>query len=281
MGGRGLKAVKEIPRGTPIICEKELPEVVNGTVGVIQARDPLFQALFCPPNNPTPQGRFEANRFQMGKDTKGRQKEGIFEQASRLNHSCVPNAYFAWNYRSRRLTVHAIVDIPKDAEIFVNYCADEYLMDRQQRQQELVSYQFNCTCQACQLNTNFGMASAQRRQEMQTLDTRIDNNANNTLPVERSQQLIDIKAFSLLLQQEGLFYPQLADVYQLEVSWYIREIEKFADGTGSTRYRMGLLEEALEVARKQLEWDVACTGHNSPEVKKTLRTLKVICGLGQ
>lgn len=65
------------------------------------------------------------------------------------------------------------------------------------------------------------MESQQRRIQMQTLADRIKQNKDDedaTQRAQRNQLLADIKAFALLLQQEGLFYPQLADSYDKQVS---------------------------------------------------------------
>lgn len=113
---------------------------------------------------------------------------------------------------------------------------------------------------------------------MRTLDNRIENNTNTTQRAQRNQLLADIQAFSLLLQQEGLFYPQLADSFGEQVSWYRTEMEYVANGAESAAYKAGLRGKALEAARAKLDWDVVCTGYDSPEFKKTM---KVICELGQ
>lgn len=51
-----------------------------------------------------------------------------------------------------------------------------------------------------------------------------------------------------------------------------------ANGAESARYEAGILGEALQAARDVLDWDVVCTGYDSPEVKKTLR---LICDMSQ
>ena len=151
-----------------------------------------------------------------------------------------------------------------------------------QRQEELLeSYGFQCTCPACQLDTAFGIESQQRRIQMQNLAGRIEENEDDedaTQRPQRNQLLADIQAFALLLQQEGLFYPQLADSFGQLVLWYRTEKENAANGAESAAYQAGLIGEALQAARAKLDWDVICTGHASPTVKETL---KLICELGQ
>lgn len=129
-----------------------------------------FYALTCTFEEPMTQRRFDVTSFQMGKNSQRREKRGIFLLASRFNHSCVPNTYFAWSWRSKRLTVRAIIDIPKGDEIFVNYLTEDYLGTRNQRQQGLDHYNLQCTCPACQPGSAFGMASEERRSQMQVLD---------------------------------------------------------------------------------------------------------------
>lgn len=206
-----------------------------------------------------------------------RKKNGIFPLTSRINHSCIPNAYFAWNPDlgpsgdKGRLTIYAIVLIPKGAEILINYRTGDFSKTRLQRHTELSYYRFRCICPACEPNTESGRASEQRRGQMQTLQDNIEQNGDPILPALRSRLLADIKALGLLLQQERLFYPQLADLYHQEVLWYSREMKHVANWAESAEYKAGLLGEALEVARKKLDLDVVCNGHDSPVVKKTLK----------
>lgn len=109
---------------------------------------------------------------------------------------------------------------------------------------------------------------------MRTLQGNIERNVNPTLPTLRSQLLADLKAMGLRLQQERLFYPQLADLYHQEVMWYRREMDNVANWAASAGYKASLLSEALQVARSKLDWDVVCNGHDSSEVKKTLKVIR-------
>ena len=141
--GHGWKAIKDIEPGTPIFDERAIFWVYENTNIDISHEQNFggFAELTCPssPNTPaTPQRRFDANNFEMGKGRNRRKKNGNFPQASRINHSCVPNAHFAWNPDlgpsgdKGRLTVYAIVFISKDAEILINYRAEDFLKTRHQ-----------------------------------------------------------------------------------------------------------------------------------------------------
>lgn len=93
---------------------------------------------------------------------------------------------------------------------------------------------------------------------------------------QRKQLLTNIKDFALLLAQEGLLYPQLADMFFEEFKWYGREKQRDATGAESDRYKATCLEEALQAARKMLELDVLCNGHESTAVQKSLDAMGVL-----
>lgn len=288
--GVGIKSVVHIPRGTPILSDWHYIAITDDTnLGHMQAEDETFRGLICPPlgaqdSRDEPTRRFDANSFAMG-----RNRRGIFLEASRFNHSCRPNAHAAWNYKSRRLTVHAIVEIPINTEIFLNYRTEDYSEPSIQRQEKLRgTYGFVCTCEACDPNTAFGMASRDRRSRMRILDQSIDRGQDPGLPLQnqnqpqvRNQVFANLKSVGLLLEMEGLFYPQLADVYGKAITWYRIEMDLAENGVESARYQSrgpkeSLRSEALEFARQKLDCDVACNGHNSPEVLRTLKLIETL-----
>ena len=104
---------------------------------------------------------------------------------------------------------------------------------------------------------------------MRVLRDYLNNNTDPVLLNLRQQLLAHIKEFALLLAQEGLLYPQLAEMFYEEYKWYGREMQH-ATGDQSDRYKARCLEDALQAARTKLDLDVLCTGHNSAEVAKTL-----------
>lgn len=185
--GQGLVATRVIPRGSPILAETALfiiPKIQHplstANIRKIEQKAALhadFQTLTCPFNPITSRGRFEANNFQTGKDDQGRPKEGIFLRASRINYSCMPNAYVAWNYRMSRLTVHAIDNNATGEEIFIKYRTEDTYVTMAQRQALLNhGYHSQCDYRACQPNTAFGIASDVRRTRMSQLSADVDRN---------------------------------------------------------------------------------------------------------
>ncbi|KAL8743806.1 MAG: hypothetical protein Q9184_008073 [Pyrenodesmia sp. 2 TL-2023] len=145
--GKTCVATDNIPRGTRFHVEKPLFSVddVGETRWSLENKIQLEQAASLPRNrgfhdliNPFPfrqsagkanKARFEANNFQMTEpDARGKSRQGIFLEAARFNHSCLPNAWFNWNPHlgqnpRGRLTVHAIKDITIGEEILINYQA--------------------------------------------------------------------------------------------------------------------------------------------------------------
>lgn len=75
----------------------------------------------------------------------------VYETSSRLNHSCVPNAYHGFNPEIQRFTVHAVRDIEPGEEITINYMGGQAdTLIRTQRLDHLrTNYGFTCTCVAC------------------------------------------------------------------------------------------------------------------------------------
>ena len=272
LGGKGLQALRDIPLGFPIISEPELfQRVEKQSVTCTQRNLAGFRALSCPVNPWEPDRTFTANSFGMGNNAQGKEIHGIFLQSSRLNHSCVPNAHFAWNSTLGRLTVHAVEKIPRDGEILINYRMGSYRNARNARREELsTDYGFICTCSACEPSPEFGPPSEKRRRQMRSLKANIKQNKHSIEPAVRNQRLANIHKFIALLRQEGLFYPQIPDMLMRGIEWHQKELDRATNGIEHAMYKVKCVEAALNMARQKLDMDVACTGYSSPEVRETL-----------
>ncbi|KAK4694724.1 hypothetical protein P7C71_g2909, partial [Lecanoromycetidae sp. Uapishka_2] len=278
--GHGLFALEDIPSGTPILTKVALfiirnidEEFLDGNVRAIQGKarqHPEFRQLSCPWTRRTDRGRFEINNSHVSTNADDTVNRGIFLQASRINHSCTPNAYFTWNHEIERLIVYAINNMARNDEILVSYHTNDYYMTKIQRQAEFEeTYGFHCTCQACQTDTEFGIASDVRRSRVRILDDRIHQNQERDSQRQRSQQLSDISELLLLIRGECLIYPQLSDTYGYLVKWFRRELEQIGTETDNNAH-VALRAGALQIIQKKLELDVMCTGNNSPVVEETL-----------
>ena len=107
-------------------------------------------------------GIFETNAFKADSGSV------ICPEASRINHSCVPNVHHCWNNTIGAETVHAVRDISIGEEITTTYIA--ICRTHDQRESELDRYGFKCSCPACDTSTAFGMASKRRRERLFKLD---------------------------------------------------------------------------------------------------------------
>ncbi|KAL1755472.1 hypothetical protein FB107DRAFT_213475 [Schizophyllum commune] len=72
----------------------------------------------------------------------------VYETLSRANHSCRPNAHFAFHRASFSVRLRALRDIKAGEEIFISYVPPE--APYAQRQKELAHYGFSCTCAVCE-----------------------------------------------------------------------------------------------------------------------------------
>lgn len=185
---------------------------------------------------------FNSNAWQTGSRT------SICPQAARFNHSCVPNASFAWNSQLSKITVHAIITIPADAQIKVSYELPYQI--REARQRKLLAYRFVCACESCGPGPS-SAASDLRRARMIVLNARIR--------CARRQMWISpapIAAMKLirLLQEEGLVGEALGLAFHdAAVGWL----------------RHGRLDLAIKYALKELEICLRCFGSTSHSFEVT------------
>ncbi|KAI0117005.1 hypothetical protein F4814DRAFT_414855 [Daldinia grandis] len=87
------------------------------------------------------------NNVQLGPD--GKYGSGIFSLYTRINHSCVPNAYNSWNPTLERLTIHAIHDIKAGEQIFVDYIGNTCRTRKQRGVSLHIAWGITCNCAAC------------------------------------------------------------------------------------------------------------------------------------
>lgn len=166
--GYGMFATAAIPTGTVILSEAPLFQypralVSNPTV----ANDFITKAILELPaekrvafldlhkaqsksTSKVPQylAICITNGFGLGGDST---ETGVFELASRFNHSCLPNAQHVWKANRKVMEVRAMSDIAEGAEITMSYLSPrEFLQTHKVRQSTLQDrYGFCCDCGAC------------------------------------------------------------------------------------------------------------------------------------
>ena len=291
--GSGVVATMHIPRGALLLAETALFFVKNiqdplskpnqRSIKSQASQFPKFQTLVSKADPSSDESRFETNNFQMGKDRRGGQTCGIFFQASRFNHSCVPKAYFAWspelNNGQGQLTIYAIQDIYPYEEILVNYRTEDCYKLKDARQIELDNhYGFICNCPACQRQSGhqFGAKSDERRGRMQTLQTKIDHNWNLDTPSKRVAMRENINKLIDNLKQEGLIYPQLADALGELGNLAKKELSvaRAPGAMSAATYATDCHKSALQIGREKLDLDVRCNGSKSPVVMEALKFIR-------
>lgn len=119
--------------------------------------------------------QWASEQRRAGESSRGFAHTGsaIFETASRINHSCMPNAHFAWNESlgaEGMQTVHAMIDIYPGDEILISYCNP--LLTDEERQWELQHYGFKCRCWVCHVG-RAGVSDPMSRVESEIIENRM------------------------------------------------------------------------------------------------------------
>ena len=269
-------ASKHIRKGTRILADKPFFSLAKRPVislsdlhapnNISKAFDRLsvsdqrrYLDLHCPERLGLSRGIciYEANCYEMGAGT------CICIDGSRINHSCIPNAHYSWNCSIKRVTVHAVKDIPIDEEITISYCSA--MRNFEERQRELEPYVFACNCPACQTDTEFSNRSRIRRQQMRDLYQQItgygdDPPATRTECDHRDEEFAILRLIELI-DEEGLVY---------EKSLAYRDAAECA-------LKRGLTEEALIYASKELDVVYRCVGRDSAYYDETIAYVQSIC----
>ena len=274
--GLGMFATKDIEKGTRILAEKPFfslterpvvslfdpyaPSDISEAFDRLSAKDKRkYVGLHCPerPGCSIILSIYEANCFEMESGT------CICLDASRINHSCVPNAHYSWNSNIKRETLHAVKDIREGEEITVGYCPPFRTLE--ERQRDLEPYVFDCNCPACQPHTMFGIGSQSRRQQMFDLDQEIADYQNDPPAARAEYGHYDERSATLrlvdLLNDEGL-------VYEKSMAYH---------DAAECALKRGFREKALTYASKELAVDLCCTGSDSPSYNETIKFFQRIC----
>ena len=265
--GQGMFADRAIKAGVRILADNSLFSIadcnVNDSIGerislafnqLSREQQQQFETLHCPdPPTWTPLvSRFLANSFEMGD-----MAAGIFLEASRVNHSCCPNAFFAWNGTRNQVTIHAVVDIPAGEEITVSY--DYQFMPFAVRQDRLRRiYGFECDCAACHLDTESGRLGDLRRQRMEFLHLAIEKCKKD--PSEQdNEELKMVLEFIRLAKGERMDGQFLSCMFQ----------------RASIRYEANeSMALALKFAEMELESDRRLLGEDHPMTKDCVEDLE-------
>ncbi|ODN96929.1 hypothetical protein I350_07904 [Cryptococcus amylolentus CBS 6273] len=169
--GRGLVANQSIPRGTLLISDLPLLTFMPTTKGGRARAIELYKQL--PYDKKIAVEAFQEGHGRMSlrevllvvglpiEQQGGR--AGVFENASLLNHSCIPNCYHFWDGVKGQEIVHALIDIPAGAELTIDYTSDDNLLFYQRQRELQRRFNFTCSCPLCSLPRRERKKSDNRR----------------------------------------------------------------------------------------------------------------------
>ncbi|KAL1687239.1 hypothetical protein GGG16DRAFT_38274, partial [Schizophyllum commune] len=170
--GLGMFAQEDFGMGDLILAERPLaviPAFVLGGFSELNpeklldqltalmdphARSAFFALADCHQGPCHALGIFKTNGIGLGDDLVYSDDSsdptyiGVFNHASRINHSCSPNAVYHFDLQSFCLQVRAIRHIFIGEEIFISY-SESLLRPTLGRQESLQHYKFRCTCSSC------------------------------------------------------------------------------------------------------------------------------------
>ena len=220
--GLGILADQEIKAGVRILTDEVLFSIADSTANesienrisasfeyLSTSQKQEFETLHCP-NIPTNSiwtplvRRYMANAFEMAIGT-----SGIFLIASRINHSCCPNACFTWNSNLGQLTVHAMVDIPIGEEITLSYELP-FLTLQQRQTRHFEHYGFICDCPACRRASrgdDHGEMRRQRRGVLYSTLQQYEDESSNA--EERSVMTLELIRLATEERLDGQFLPSM------------------------------------------------------------------------
>lgn len=136
------------------------------------------------------------NMLPLGASNSG----GLFLEASRINHSCQPNAQYAWNDDLGHLTVYALCDIDTNHEITISYISGVSLGYAERQRHLMEAFSFACICELCSLpltarnDSNYRLDQIRSIEDAATdLDQVLEHPAKSLSQVYRIFELLEVQ----------------------------------------------------------------------------------------
>lgn len=259
--GKGLLALRDIPAGTRIVCEKPLllaqpsaPDALEAYVALrLKGLSKEQQRQFLSLHNNFPGkypfgGIVKTNALPCGT---GSSVGGIYPTVCLINHSCLPNCQNTWNSDTKHETIHAIRPISSGEEITIAYDHGGPAGARQAFLKE--SFGFQCSCATCTLPPAELKESDARRLRIQKLDDDIGNPMR--MATRPRDSLWDCRSLRSILEAEydgapgSLLARLYYDAFQICIAH-------------------GDQARASVFAERAFKARVICEGDDTPEAKK-------------
>lgn len=257
--GLGFVATSKISKGTRILLEAPLFKMPDSTEDMVSAETIALRevrsltkdqqrAFFALQNvrgrNCTPVlGIVVTNVLSLGTSDGG----GLFLEASRINHSCQPNAHHVWNDDLGHLTVHALRDIEADCEITISYISGVSLGYAKRQRYLMDAFSFACAYELCSLPLITRNDSDHRLDQIRSIDE-VEGAATDLDQVlERpAESLSQVHCLFELLAEEG--------ICDIRIAWTCLNAFQIAVVVGD-KARAKVFAERAYAARKVLAGD--------------------------
>jgi hypothetical protein len=215
--GLGFIAASKISKGTRILLEVPLFETPDSSEDISSAEIIVLQevksltkdqqrAFFALQNvqrrnkcSPV-LGIAITNMLPLGASNSG----GLFLEASRINHSCQPNAQHAWNDDLGHLTVHALRDIEADREITISYISGVSLGYAERQRHLMGAFSFACVCELCSLPVIARTESDYRLDQIRSIEDEGAATDLDQVLEHPAKSLSQIHRLFELLEEEGI-----------------------------------------------------------------------------
>ncbi|KAI0044073.1 SET domain-containing protein [Auriscalpium vulgare] len=219
--GKGMFSLDSHAAGGLVACDRPLVvfaivdkgtkdgTVMERTLARMPAetRDVLLALHSCEPDAPSVESAIaRTNRFEVGQVPEAFGPCcAVFNDLSRINHCCAPNATFHWDPESLTGYIRALQPIAPGEEVFITYVANYAPYHRRQETLPRL-YAFMCTCATCALPSRERIADDDVRQEC----IRASEEAGNPPVVTAATAVVVTKAALRLARRmrgAGLYEP--------------------------------------------------------------------------
>ena len=229
---RGSEILSEVPLINLDIGLQELVDnddyfgkAASAIAREVNALEPERHQLWTTLRNSSPKqgimGIVETNAFSEDEHRQVQiyQRTIIYNDISKINHSCHPNAELHWNVQTNTGTICAVSPIGFGEEITINYLGDRSsLATRRSRQKEVQKrWRFHCACSICTLQGPQQIRDDDLRKQARNLYDKIATHASSNVRINQQRTLAvqELNAYIRILDQLHIRDGRLAFAYDV------------------------------------------------------------------
>ncbi|KAI5464358.1 hypothetical protein BGZ63DRAFT_401314 [Mariannaea sp. PMI_226] len=227
--GKAFIATRNISKGTRIFTETplfKLPDCVweggfaeDATLLELKGLSRAQQRAFFELHNVHARqhspvlGIVQSNLLPLTGEDDG--SSGLFLEASRINHSCRPNAQHSWNADLECLVVHAMEDIKAGCEITISYVSGKSLSYAERQAQLKQRFDFSCACKLCSLTVPARFRSNDRLALIRSIESNKELTKAEHIRQRASEAFGQAHQLVELLEEEGVNDTRLPNAYYI------------------------------------------------------------------